>query len=166
MLQSQRFKDYGVLTGTLGDYQIKVDIALVCGLLGNGANNNADKLIQETINSESQNGNYPDSTKTFGEGLGQFDKIAFYDVKQRARQSHKKLLNLILVDVDNAKYEDLRKSARLAVAFIRLKYLLIPEAIPKHFNERYAYYKKYYNTELGKATFAHFRDSNINNSVT
>jgi len=160
MLNSNRFKYYGVLDGELGDYQIKVDIALVCGLLGNGSNDNADTLIQMTINSESQNGYAIDHSKNYGEGLGQFDRIAFDDVKARARQKHKDILKLLIIDVDNARYEDLRKSARLQIAFIRLKYLLIPQAVPTNFNDLYAYYKKYYNTENGKATFTHFQESN------
>lgn len=43
-------------------------------------------------------------------------------------------------------------SERLSAAFCRLHYLRVPAAIPRDLNAAAEYAKRYYNTELGKAT--------------
>tara|TARA_R100001530_G_scaffold40526_1_gene31117 strand:+ start:778 stop:1245 length:468 start_codon:yes stop_codon:yes gene_type:complete len=45
------------------------------------------------------------------------------------------------------------------IAFCRLHYRRIPKALPKkNLDEQWIYYKKYYNTERGKATNDHWMD--------
>ncbi len=152
--------DYGV--PFLGRDQIIDGLThYVCGVLGNGKNNNAFILIRETIMSETLYATSKDYSKEYGEGLGQFDKIAFKDVQKRSNLKHKKIIkDCIGYDLDNFKYEDLRKNPLLSIIFIRLKYLLISDSIPLGLEDRYNYYKKWYNTKLGKATFKHWLETN------
>lgn len=42
------------------------------------------------------------------------------------------------------------------VAICRLHYRRVPKKLPKTLDEQWLYYKKYYNTELGKATHEHW----------
>jgi len=154
------FKYYGV--PKLGKDQI-IDglIYYVCGLLGNGKNNNAFIMIRETLMSETLYGEAKDYSEEYGEGLGQFDKIAFEDVQKRANLKHKKIIKEYTnLDIEECNYEDLRKNSLLSIIFVRLKYLLIEECIPVNIKDRYNYYKKYYNTVLGKATLDHFLKAN------
>ena len=154
--QTQRFDDYGVLDGKLGDLQIYADIQVIVQVLGNGKNNNADALIEETIRSECNFGYTKDRSKAYGEGLGQFDRIAFDDVKDRTKENTKSRLKKIGVDLDTIEYEDLRKSPMASIAFIRLKYLLVTASIPQTREARWDYYKKWYNSVKGAATYSHF----------
>lgn len=157
---SNRFRDYGVIDGKLGDVQIYGYIAVVTQLLGNGKNKNADKLLEETIKSECSFGYTRDTARGYGEGLGQFDKIAFDDVKARTKENTKERLKKIGVDLDKVEYSDLHKSPLTAIVFIRLKYLLVPSSIPSDDMGRYLYYKKWYNSIDGKATMAHYQEAN------
>lgn len=159
-MNSNSFKYYGV--PPIGkDIFISSIITYVCFFLGNGSNDNADVLLRETIKSETQNAEAKDYSPEYGEGLGQFDKVAFHDTIKRTRTSTKeRIYKYTLIDLDEAEYTDLRHNPLLSVIMIRLKYLLIPEAIPTTKRERYDYYKKYYNSLQGKATLAHFYKSN------
>lgn len=158
---SKRFKSYGVLNGISGDMQLKVYIALITKILGNGKNKVVDLFIQEIINAETQNGYFPDNALEYGEGIGQFDRIAFDDVKTRTRSRNKKKLKFIGIDVDNARYEDLRGNALLSIAFMRLKLLLVTAQIPIGKTERFKYYKRWYNSSTGKSNIAHWNNSQI-----
>ena len=151
-----RFRDYGIVDGKLGDLQIYGYIYIVCKALGNGKHDNADALIEETIRSECNFGYTKDRSKEYGEGLGQFDRIAFDDVKNRVKENTKVRLKKMGIDLDQARYEDLRKSPLLSIVFIRLKYLLVPSSIPLTREGRWQYYKKWYNSYAGAATMAHF----------
>lgn len=160
-----RWDSYGVLNGKLGDVQIHACILTVTQVLGNGSNKNADIFIEEIIRSETRFGNSKDNTRGFGEGLGQFDKIGFKDTIDRtlSRSSYprtKKKLALLGIDLEKINYSDLHKSPLLSVAMIRLKFLLVPEAIPLTKQSRFAYYKKHYNSFAGKATVQHYLASN------
>ncbi len=42
------------------------------------------------------------------------------------------------------------------IAFCRLHYRRVPKKLPKTLDEQWLYYKKYYNTEQGKATNEHW----------
>ena len=42
------------------------------------------------------------------------------------------------------------------IAFCRLHYRRVPKKLPKTLDEQWLYYKKYYNTEQGKATHEHW----------
>ncbi len=159
-VNSNSFKSYGV--PPIGkDVFISSLISYVCMFLGNGSNDNANLLLSETIKSETQNASAIDHSTAYGEGLGQFDYSTFVDVVNRVSSSKKELIKkYTLIDLDKAQYEDLRHNPLLSVIMIRLKYLLIPKAIPTNLEERYNYYKVYYNSIQGKATLAHYYHSN------
>ena len=159
-MKSNSFKYYGV--PPIGkDIFISSLIGYVCLILGNGSNENADLLIAETIKSETQNAEAVDYSTDYGEGLGQFDKSTFVDVISRISiEKKQQVFKYFLIDLDTVKYEDLRRSPLLSVVLIRLKYLLIPAAIPVDLKERYNYYKVHYNSIHGKATLAHYFASN------
>lgn len=159
-MNSTSFKHYGV--PPIGrSILIDTIIQYVCFILGNGSNDNADLLLKETITTETGYATIEDRSTAYGEGLGQFDKIAFTDVKYRTSQAKKeKIKKYFLIDIDTAEYEDLRHNPLLSVIFIRLKYLLVPTPIPVDLQERYQYYKIHYNSKYGKATLDHFLKMN------
>ena len=160
MINSNSFKYYGV--PPVGkDTFIYAIVQYVCFIFGSGDNSNAINLLSETIKSETQNATAQDYSKEYGEGLGQFDKSSFQDVISRTSQKNKdKIKKYFLIDLNSAKYEDLRKNPILSVILIRLKYWLVPYAIPSSIEDRYRYYKKYYNSIYGKATYSHYLASN------
>ncbi|GLX85084.1 hypothetical protein tloyanaT_13360 [Thalassotalea loyana] len=130
----------------------------VCDVLGYGSTGSADYMLAETAAAETCLGYYQDPTPNgAGFGLTQFDLIGFEDVKQRARAKHKEALRQELdIDVDAAQLADLNDDPMLSLALTRLKYLLIPEPIPRDFVSRAMYWKRYYNTVAGKGTPKHY----------
>ena len=144
----RRFMFYG-LTNRTHLYDMVNDV-VAC--LGGGEN--AKKLLLETAAAETGLGEAVDHTWWTGVGLMQFDRIWFDDVKQKVRECFG-------IDVDRAEYTDLRWSPLLSLVFARLKYRLVPSAIPDTIQGRAAYWKKYYNSELGKGTPEHYIDSSL-----
>ncbi len=154
MNRFRRLSMYGVT----GDSQIFHTIRLVCDVFGNGKNNNASEVIEKTIRSESHLGMYTDNSVEYGEGLSQFDKIAFDDTIKRTKNIDKeKCLKYFGLDLDNLKYEQLRTCHVLSIVLTRLKYKLIPGEFPTDDIGIYNYYKKHWNSESGKATIEHFK---------
>ncbi len=131
-------------------------INVICGIVGkNGGNANA--LVLETIATETSLGTLEDKTVGAGMGLSQFDKIPFYDIRDRTSP------NLILkikselgIDIRVVEWEHLRYNPLLSVLFCRLFYKLIKEEIPSKLELRAMYWKKYYNTKFGKGTVEHY----------
>lgn len=133
----------------------------VCDCLGYGSNNVAHKLLIETAGAETNHGTIKDPTTYAGMGLTQFDKIPFYDVKNRARHSDKqKIADDFDIVLDLVEWEHLRYNPLLCLIFTRLKYKKIPELIPDTLQGRAEYWKKYYNTEAGKGTIKHYIGAN------
>lgn len=71
----------------------------------------------------------------------------------------------VLADIKSKDYMDVLKysiltNIALQVAFCRLKYRRNPAPIPTTKKERAKYWKKIYNTELGKGTVKHYIDAN------
>lgn len=129
----------------------------VCEVLGNGTNGTAVDLLLETCASETGMGQIEDKTKNLANGIQQFDKLPFEDTKLRASKSDKlKIYNYYGINIDWVEWSDLRYNPLLSFIFARLKYKKIPAEIPLLRNERYDYYKKWYNSYLGKATREHF----------
>lgn len=138
------------------------DIAIdVCDCLGNGTNNNAVFLLMETAGAETGKGTIKDESIGAGMGITQFDKMPFYDVKDRCRDSDKqKLKEYFDIDIDLVEWEDLRYNPLLAMIFTRLKYKKIPEPIPRTTETRAYYWKQHYNTKAGKGTYEHYMQAN------
>jgi len=147
--------------GLINRHHLNDAIKEVCECLGNGSNNNADKLLYETVGAETSHGNAKDNSKYAGMGITQFDKMPFYDVKSRTRKSNKdKIRDYFNIDIDLIVWEDLRYNPLLSMIFTRLKYKLIPNVIPTTLKERAKYWKIEYNSTLGRGTIEHYIEAN------
>ncbi len=91
-------------------------------------------------------------------GLFQIEYATFCDIWKRAiKRNHpelgRELIRHFAKCVPNdITFEDLQLSDELSAIFARLKYAHIKEPIPSDLQEQALYYKKYYNTHLGRAT--------------
>ncbi len=147
---------YGVLCYS----QIFNTVHKVCRKLGMGKKNNAPAMVLETIAVETQMGTYPDTTENSGHGLTQFDKIGFDDTVARTRTRDKEIVkNVFGYDLDELTVRDLDENPELAIIMCRLKYKLIPEPFPTDIVSRAAYWKRFYNSTMGKGTIEHYLES-------
>lgn len=149
--------------GLLNQENLNDIVTKVVDCLGNGANNTAHDLLLETTGAETIRGTFYDATKGAGMGISQFDKMPFYDVKNRISRANKlKVFEYFGIHLDWVEWEDLRYNPLLAMIFTRLKYKLIKEEIPKDLLGRAKYWKKFYNTyhPNAKGTIEHYIESN------
>ena len=110
-------------------------------------------LLVETAMQETQLGKYRDPTVGAGRGLTQFDEMPLADCIQRAKQSESDIAkNQFGIDIYRIEHNDLDYAPLVAMIMTRLKYKRIPEAIPKTIEGRAEYWKKHYNSMLGKGT--------------
>ncbi len=143
--------------GVLSDSGLDNTILEVTGVLGNGANNTAHLLLSETAQTESDYGQAIDYHWSSGYGVMQFDQIAIDDTIARTPQHIKqKIIDVWGVDLDRVTGAVLQWSPLVSVIMARLKYRLIPAEIPATRVARAEYWKKYYNTYLGKGTIEHY----------
>lgn len=144
--QSNKSLYYGV---TGGNNEILDIIAEVTNRYNFGANkNNLSKFLFEICAVESDFGDARDYTTLSGEGLTQFDKATYNEMKQSAIASGYKPYN-----IENTEYNALRKNPRLQIFMTRyFLYKRIPQAIPADIAGRAKQWKKYYNTHLGAGT--------------
>ena len=128
----------------------------VVRILGGGEN--AIKLVLETIATESSMGTLKVKPRyNFGVGLTQFDLPGFNDTKARTSKEKKDLIiKEFNIDINQVELRDLAYSPLLSIIFCRLFYQLRPGVIPSTVEERGKYWKKWYNTELGKGTVEHY----------
>lgn len=126
----------------------------VCDAVNDVPSTNALALLLETAAQETRLGMYRDPTPYgAGTGLCQFDKIGFDDVQARTSGAWRTLIKLAFdVDINAVQYRELEESPLLSFIFCRLKYRLIPAAIPSTVEGRAEYWKRYYNTVAGKGT--------------
>jgi hypothetical protein len=126
----------------------------VCEVLGHGKNLCAQNLLLETACVETNLGTYKDPTPNdAGFGLTQGDAIGVKDVTRRTRQKHRiSIFNTFGFDIRELEAKDLKNCPIRAFVFTRCFYLLISEEIPAFLAGRARYWKKYYNTKLGKGT--------------
>lgn len=113
-----------------------------------GGGHKAKQLLAGTCCAESDFGTYPDKhPEKLGVGVTQFDQIGFDDVKMRTRTKHKKkFFRGYGIDLDTVQLEDLAYNPELTLAFTRLKYILVPEAIPSCVESQASYWKAHYNS--------------------
>ena len=149
-------KNYGYIDNNTIINQIK----LICSCLGNGKNNTADLLLYETARTETGLGSIEDKTVGAGIGICQFDKLPFDDLKKRSLTYKDKILKDLGVDISLVEWEHLRYNSFLSLLFCRLLYKPFSEEIPKDKLGRASYWKKYYNTKLGKGTIEHYMEMN------
>ena len=135
----------------------------VCNVLGVGDQNAADYLLCETAAAETQFGTYADPTPNgAGRGLYQCDQLPFKDVQARSRPADVDAIKLAFdIDIKAVEWDDLNFSPLLATIFARLHYKLRPGAIPQTLVERAEYWKKHYNSVLGKGTVEHYIESSL-----
>lgn len=140
--------------GLASSDQMRDYARVVCDVLGHGSKNNAMKMLVETAAQETHCGRYRDSTPNgAGRGLFQCDKIAFDDIKARVRHVDVYKINSEFgIDIRNIDHEQLDYSPLLAAIFCRLFYKFIPQTFPVTLEGRADYWKRFYNTELGKGT--------------
>lgn len=138
--------------GLVHPRQAREFVGAVCDLLGNGFNNTAPQMLLETAAQETHLGLYRDPTPHgAGRGLFQCDPISFLDVQRRARQADVDLVAREFgFEIRRVEHSALDSSPLLAAVFCRLHYKLRPEVFPDTLHGRAQYWKKHYNTELGK----------------
>ena len=129
-----------------------VDIVdAIVGVLGGGEK--AKQLMLETAMQESRLGMYRDRTDYgAGTGLCQADKFPFED-RQYRMQRKTKWLEAIEKEFDvkwmDVNWRELEHSPLLSFLDCRICYKLRPEPIPGSVAGRAAYWKQFYNTDLG-----------------
>lgn len=77
------------------------------------------------------------------------------DVGGNVRRYNEQLKDSYGIDLNQMSYEDLEQPI-IGAAFARAYLLTVPESIPTDLQEQGEYWKKYYNTVLGKGTPARF----------
>ena len=142
--------------GLISPVQTKHYAQAVCDVLGGGEA--AVRLLCETAAAETLCGTLPDKTRHgAGRGLLQCDKIAFDDVVARSRQDSIIALERAFdFDLKRVEWDDLNYSPILAMSVARLHYRLVPAQIPLSLKARAEYWKRYYNTAMGKGSIADY----------
>lgn len=148
--------------GLINENALDDIIADVTNVLGNGANNTAHLLLSETAQAETNYGKTPDLHLFSGYGVFQFDDIAIKDTIARTPQHLKDKINQVYgIDLNYINGFVLQWSPLASTIMARLKYRLIPEEIPTTREKRAEYWKKYYNTYLGKGTVEHYLSATV-----
>jgi len=125
----------------------------VAGLFPGSNFSDTVKLLTETCMQETKLGTYRDpSADGAGRGVSQFDKIAVGDTINRSARHHQAIIAEFGIDLAQVDHNDLDFSPLLCVVLMRLKYMLVPSALPSTTEGRAAYWKRYYNTVAGKGT--------------
>lgn len=140
--------------GYLGNF--KEQAKKICDCLGYSSSGKAHLLMLETACAETGLGQIKDKTVGAGLGLTQFDKLPFKDTKNRGMRYRAKIKAELGIDIQLVKWEHLRYSPFLALLFTRIFYLLRKGKVPDTLEGRARYWKKYYNTRLGKGTPEHY----------
>jgi len=122
-----------------------------------GGGTKAYNLIIETCATETALGRQYDGTIYAGMGICQFDKLPFYRIRKKSMKYKTKILRELGVDIGLVEWEHLRYNSFLSLLFCRLYYLAIKEPIPDTLEGRALYWKKYYNSYLGKGTPKHYK---------
>ena len=150
-----------MLYGLWSDKELRAKIKRVCDVLGHSSGY-APHLIYETIGAETNFGKTPDLSPTgAGHGIAQHDEFPFEDMKRRIPQSIKDIVKHEFgVITDSVSVQELNYSVFLSVLFTRIKYKMTPGAVPETIEGRAAYWKKWYNSTLGKGTPEHYLKSN------
>ena len=108
-------------------------------------------------------------------GVAQIDEIAFKEIQSRLKggkgrnkytqKTIDRVQDALGVDPTTIKYEDLADD-KTNLIFARLYLMMRPDPIPKTPQDRAKYWKKYYNTVLGKGTPQKYLDRLIDYGLT
>lgn len=129
--------------------------AVVRDLMGKNEDTEATKqLMIGTIAQETKLGTFRDpSPYKHGAGLCQIDPgIPFEDIQDRGTKYIEKVKRIYGIDIEIVTHRELELSPLLSVVMARVKYKLVPKAVPGDFDGQWKYYKKWYNSYAGKAT--------------
>lgn len=139
---------YGVNGGSPAILQMIEEVASNFTL---GANKqNLKALLFEITAVESGFGTSIDNTLTSGEGLTQFDRITFDEIKSFMIRR-----GVTAYNIQNTAYEALRTNPRLSLLMTRyFFYARVSSPIPSDIQGRAAQWKEYYNTYFGAGTEA------------
>lgn len=124
----------------------------ICDVLGHGQSGKAVNLLIETACQETWLGQYKDRHNfTAGVGLNQFDPVGLEDLqKNTSAEKIKLVIDSFGVDIRDLQLRDLAFSPFLSLLCTRLKYMRVKELIPSTLEGRADYWKKYFNSVLGK----------------
>ena len=123
----------------------------------------AEELLMLTAAVESNLGEYIEQTKGPALGIFQMEPLTHNDIMDRwlsqapkaIREKVEKFLAKYVGDIE--RHEDeltLQYNLKYAILLARLKYYTVKAPLPPHHDKHAlaSYYKKYYNTPLGKGT--------------
>lgn len=115
---------------------------------------NINVLMNGTIAQESHLGKYRKQINGEALGIPQIERPTFNFVFRK----YDRLIKGLFLEIKDITFEMLEHNDPLAIVIARLKYWTIPEAVPSARNlpAIAAYWKKYYNTPLGKGTEEQF----------
>ena len=120
----------------------------------------ATELILGTMAQESHLGQYIEQIHGPAMGVCQMEPATYRDIWKNYLE-YKKVLSLkilkLSVTADTA--DEMRWNLKLAIAMCRVHYLRDKEAIPFSLEGQAKYYKRVYNTPLGKATTKEYIDN-------
>jgi hypothetical protein len=122
-----------------------------------GSSENVDNTIDlmiGTLAQETHLGTLKDPTSyVAGAGIAQFDPgIPFNDPVDRMGRWKDVVKKIFDFDFDRVQHSALEESPLLGIVLMRTKYKLVPATIPDSLEGQWLYYKRWYNSELGKAT--------------
>ena len=143
--------------GVSSKEEIFLHVKHVCDVLGYGKNKSAHILLLGTLAAETNLGTFRDNTNySAGNGISQFDRLPFEDIQSRVCHYHKDWVETIKeefdIDISTVTWHSLHYSPLASIIFARLLYKLIPDEIPSELKYIAKYWKKHYNTELGKGS--------------
>lgn len=136
-----------------GDAEILAIINEVANNHSMGANVTLlKKALFEIVATESDFGYAVDKTLNSGEGLTQFDKTTYNELRDELLKQGKNPYNL-----ESTPYNALRTNPKLQIYMARyFLYRRVPSAIGATLSARASQWKKYYNTIYGAGTTAHY----------
>ena len=117
----------------------------------------AEELLVFTCATESLGGTFIHQVNGPALGIYQMEPEIYSELWQNYLKSNSHLIMKLMASFSVINVPDpsrLIYDLRFATAMARIFYLRVPEPLPdpKDINAIWAYYKKYYNTEKGKAT--------------
>ncbi|MEC4091593.1 hypothetical protein [Pseudoalteromonas rubra] len=127
------------------------------------------ELLLETCATETQLGSYPDKTPyKHGISVMQIDHPLFKHAKQKYKNNkiNTRLKSAFGVDLAKVAYRELALNPLLGMIFARLAYWMVECPIPATLAERAGYWKKHYNTRLGKGEVIHYIHAHQANQVS
>ena len=119
----------------------------------------AEDLVLMTIAHESHNGMYLRQVEGPALSLVMMEPITHDDTWVNFLQFRRNLASLLEGISVGGTAEELVWNLKYAIAMCRVHYYRVPEALPDDLIGLSDYAKKYYNTELGKATAEKYLDA-------